>query len=104
MTDEMSVNSTTITFDGKVSTSEVVSEKPSKETNRFNISPEFQDLITNKIGLKVNFTGFSYNSLPVINHSYETVDGTRFSNVVNYGSQKTTSFNVNSSSWSFGVF
>jgi hypothetical protein len=104
VTDEMSVNSTTISFDGKVSTSEVVSEKPSKQTNRFNISPEFQYLITNKIGLKVNFTGLSYNSLPVINHSYETVDGTRFSNVVNYGSQKTTSFNINPSSWSFGVF
>jgi hypothetical protein len=109
LTDEMSVNSTTINYNpqGGVlnqTTADVVTEKPSKQTNRFNISPEFLYLITNKIGLKVNFTGFSYNSVPVISHSYETVDGTRFSNVVNYGTQKTTSFNINPSSWSFGVF
>lgn len=109
VTDDVSVNSTIINYDaqGGISnqtTSKVVSEKPSKQTNRFNLSPEFQYLITDKIGLQVNFTGFSYNSVPVINNAYQTIDGTSFYNIVNYGTQKTTSFTINPSSWSFGVF
>lgn len=109
VTDDVTVNSTTIEYDAQGSitnqtTSKVVGEKPSKQTNRFNISPEFQYLITDKIGLQINFTGFSYNSVPVINNAYQTSDGSVFNNVVNYGTQKTTSFNINPSSWSFGIF
>jgi outer membrane protein len=109
LTDEVSVNSTTINYDtqGKITnqtTGSVLSDKPSKQTNRFSLSPEFQYLITDKIGLQVNFTGLSYNSVPVINQSYETLDGVTFNNVINYGTEKTTTFNINPSSWSFGLF
>ncbi|ADQ80257.1 hypothetical protein Palpr_2121 [Paludibacter propionicigenes WB4] len=109
LTDDIAINSTTINYDDKGSVSSqtsstVVSEKPSKQTNRFSISPEFQYLITNKIGLQINFTGFSYNSIPVINPSFEQKDDGNFYHVVNYGTQKTTSFTINPSSWSFGVF
>ena len=109
VTDEISDSPTSTMYDtqGKVTDVKnptVLSEKPSKQTNRFNISPEFQYLITDKIGLQINFTGFSYNSVPVINPRYESNDGVTFTPVIDYGTQKTTSFNINPSSWSFGVF
>ena len=109
VTDEISDSPTSTMYDpqGKVTdvtNSTVLSEKPSKQTNRFNISPEFQYLITDKIGLQINFTGFSYNSVPVINPRYESNDGVTFNSIIDYGTQKTTSFNINPSSWSFGVF
>ena len=108
VTDEISDSPTTVTTTvaGQVTITNptVLSEKPSKQTNRFNISPEFQYLITDKIGLQINFTGFSYNSVPVINPRYESNDGVTFNPVIDYGTQKTTSFNINPSSWSFGVF
>jgi len=109
VTDDVTINSTTIDYNaqGGISnqtTSKVVSEKPSKQTNRFNLSPEFQYLITEKVGVQVNFTGLSYNSVPVINNAYQTSDGSNFSQKINYGTQKSISFSLNPSSWSFGVF
>lgn len=109
LTDNVSISSNKINFNaqGAVisdSLSNVINEKPSKQTNRFNLSFGLQYLITSKVGLQVNFAGLSYSSIPVINSAYETNDGGEFNYVVNYGTQKTTSFNINPSSWSFGVF
>src|ERR1035437_8919165 len=68
VTDEISDSPTTVTTTvaGQVTITNptVLNEKPSKQTNRFNISPEFQYLITDKIELQINFTGFSYHSVP----------------------------------------
>ena len=109
VTDNVTINSTTVNYDAQGNgtnqpTSTIVSEKPSKQTNRFNLSPEFQYLITDKVGVQVNFTGLNYNSVPVINNAYQTTDGSNFSQKINYGTQKSISFSINPSSWSFGVF
>jgi hypothetical protein len=84
--------------------SEIKSDEKARQTNRFNLSPELQYLITDKIGLQVNFTGLSYSSVPVIQSAYETIDGMGFDHVFYYGNQKATTFNINPSSWSFGLF
>ena len=108
--DEISINSTTKVEDlqGNLLVqrpSNFATEKPSGQTNRFNLSPEVQYLITNKIGLQVNFTGFSYNSVPVITPTYEAIDNGNGYNIKIYsGTQKTTTFSINPSSWSFGLF
>lgn len=109
VTDNVTITSTTVDYDAQGNgtnqpASTIVSEKPSKQTNRFNLSPEFQYLITEKIGVQVNFTGLSYNSVPVISNAYQTDNGTTFSQKINYGTQKSISFSLNPSSWSFGVF
>lgn len=94
-----------IIFNGNDTTNSNISytEKPKKQTNRFNFSPEIQYLITNSIGLQVNFTGLSINSVPKINPGYY-YDGTTFTSLNTYGTETTTSFNINPSSWSVGLF
>jgi hypothetical protein len=109
LTDNVSVVSNAFTYDsnGTVTDhteSEIKSVEKARQTNRFNLSPELQYLITDKIGLQVNFTGLSYSSVPVIQSAYETIDGKGFDHVFYYGTQKTTTFNINPSSWSFGLF
>lgn len=94
-----------IIFNGIDSTTTNVNytEKPSLQTNRFNFSPELQYLITNSIGLQVNFTGLSINSVPKINPGYN-YDGTKFTSLNVKGTETSTSFNINPSSWSVGLF
>ena len=82
--------------------------KPSSQTNRISISPEFQYLITSKIGLKINFTGFSFNSIPTINLNpttdYDVNGKISIINGISYRTQNTTSLNINPTAWSVGVF
>ncbi len=107
---EILINSTTVVEDLQGALlvqrpSVFATEKPSGQTNRFNLSPEFQYLITNRIGLQVNFTGFSYNSVPVITPDYVPIGhGDGYNIKVYSGTQKTTTFSINPSSWSFGLF
>lgn len=76
------------------------SEKPGIQSSKLNFSLGLQYLVTKNIGLEVNFAGFNINSVPKI----QIYDNVTYSPEIVWGTQKTTSFNMNPSSWSFGVF
>ena len=104
LSDNSVISQDTVSADPKgvvsVNSNILKSEKPSINSTRLNLSAGFQYLITNKIGLEVNFAGFSINSVPKI-HVYDEIT---YQSAINWGTESTTIFNINPSSWSFGVF
>lgn len=74
--------------------------KPKSSSSKLNLSVAFQYLVTNKIGLELNFAGFTYASVPKI----QTYDQVTYNNVITWGTENTSSFNINPASWSVGVF
>jgi len=81
-------------------------EKENIQPEHLFLSPEVQYLFTKKVGLQINFNGLGYVSTATYDNNF-SFDGAypSLSQVsVTKSSQESTSFNINPSAWSFGLF